>query len=104
MRILKVVFKVMGGMLMVLFLVKLFMININFLLVIVGVFFFYVVFVVIFLVRNLKNMLFVYFCWKKDKVRIVFEKFFEVSLFIFFMYIILMRSLKLRVVGFDVDL
>lgn len=84
-RTLKAVLKVIGGMLMVLFLAKPFMININLLSVTAGVPSFYAVFAVIPLVRNLKNTLSAHFCRKKDKARIASEKFSEVSLFTFSM-------------------
>ncbi|CAN7006830.1 unnamed protein product [Brassica rapa subsp. trilocularis] len=77
-RTLKAVLKVMGGMLMVLFLAKPFMININLLSVTAGVPSFYAVFAVIPLVRNLKNTLSAHFCRKKDKARIASEKFSEI--------------------------
>ncbi|CAN6813956.1 unnamed protein product [Brassica oleracea] len=77
-RTLKAVLKVIGGMLMVLFLAKPFMININLLSVTAGVPSFYAVFAVIPLVRNLKNTLSAHFCRKKDKARIASEKFSEI--------------------------
>ncbi|KAF8045213.1 hypothetical protein N665_5395s0002 [Sinapis alba] len=77
-RTLKAVLKVIGGMLMVLFLAKPFMININLLSVTAGVPSFYSVFAVIPLVRNLKNTLSAHFCRKKDKARIASEKFSEI--------------------------
>lgn len=78
-RTLRAVTKVVGGMLMVLFLAKPFMININLLSVTAGVPSFYSIFAVIPLVRNLKNTLSAHFCRKKDKARIASEQFSEVS-------------------------
>lgn len=78
-RTLKAVLKVIGGMLMVLFLAKPFMMNINSLSAAAGVPSFYSIFVVIPLVRNLKNTLSAHFCRKKDKARIASEKFSEVN-------------------------
>ncbi|CAH2059495.1 unnamed protein product [Thlaspi arvense] len=78
MRTLRAVTKVVGGMLMVLFLAKPFMINIGLLSVSAGVPSFYSVFAVIPLVRNLKNTLSAHFCRKKDKARIASEKFSEI--------------------------
>ncbi|KAJ4907123.1 Calcium-binding EF-hand family protein [Raphanus sativus] len=77
-RTLRAVIKVVGGMLMVLFLAKPFMININLLSVTAGVPSFYSIFAVIPLVRNLKNTLSAHFCRKKDKARIASEKFSEI--------------------------
>ncbi|KFK23894.1 hypothetical protein AALP_AAs69390U000200 [Arabis alpina] len=78
MRILRAVTKVMGGMLIVVFLARPFMMNIGFLSVSSGVPSFYSVFVVIPLVRNLKNTLSAHFCRKKDKARIASDKFSEI--------------------------
>lgn len=80
MRTLRAVIKVIGGMLIVVFLAKPFMMNIGLLSVSSGVPSFYAVFVVIPLVRNLKNTLSAHFCRKKDKARIASDKFSEVSL------------------------
>lgn len=80
-RTLRAVIKVVGGMMIVLFLAKPFMMNIGLLSVSAGVPSFYSVFAVIPLVRNLKNTLSAHFCRKKDKARIASEKFSEVSLF-----------------------
>ncbi|KAG2332728.1 hypothetical protein Bca4012_017657 [Brassica carinata] len=77
-RTLSAVLKVIGGMLMVLFLAKPFMMNINLLSVTAGVPSFYSVFAVIPLIRNLKNTLSAHFCRKKDKARIASEKFSEI--------------------------
>nr|AAB67620.1 unknown protein [Arabidopsis thaliana] len=80
MSTLRAVTKVIGGMLIVVFLAKPFMVNIGLLSVSAGVPSFYSVFAVIPLVRNLKNTLSAHFCRKKDKARIASEKFSEVSL------------------------
>ncbi|CAN8316068.1 unnamed protein product [Cochlearia groenlandica] len=78
MRTLRAVLKVVGGMVIVLFLAKPFMMNIGLLSVSAGVPSFYSVFAVIPLVRNLKNTLSAHFCRKKDKARIASEKFSEI--------------------------
>lgn len=99
MRTLRAVIKVVGGMLIVVFLAKPFMVNIGLLSVSAGVPSFYSVFAVIPLVRNLKNTLSAHFCRKKDKARIASEKFSEVSLLsyhTFFTTIHLMKNSKLK--------
>ncbi|XP_020885666.1 sodium/calcium exchanger NCL isoform X2 [Arabidopsis lyrata subsp. lyrata] len=78
MRTLRAVTKVIGGMLIVVFLAKPFMVNIGLLSVSAGVPSFYSVFAVIPLVRNLKNTLSAHFCRKKDKARIASEMFSEI--------------------------
>jgi hypothetical protein len=78
MSTLRAVTKVIGGMLIVVFLAKPFMVNIGLLSVSAGVPSFYSVFAVIPLVRNLKNTLSAHFCRKKDKARIASEKFSEI--------------------------
>uniref|UniRef100_A0A1J3HYI9 Putative calcium-binding protein CML34 n=1 Tax=Noccaea caerulescens TaxID=107243 RepID=A0A1J3HYI9_NOCCA len=77
-RTLRAVIKVVGGMMIVIFLAKPFMMNIGLLSVSAGVPSFYSVFAVIPLVRNLKNTLSAHFCRKKDKARIASEKFSEI--------------------------
>ncbi|KAL1219238.1 Sodium/calcium exchanger NCL [Cardamine amara subsp. amara] len=78
MRTFRAVTKVIGGMLIVVFLAKPFMVNIGLLSISAGVPSFYSVFAVIPLVRNLKNTLSAHFCRKKDKAKIASEKFSEI--------------------------
>ncbi|VVA90967.1 unnamed protein product [Arabis nemorensis] len=78
MRTLRAMIKVIGGMLIVIFLAQPFMMNIGLLSVSSGVPSFYTVFVVIPLVRNLKNTLSAHFCRKKDKAKIASDKFSEI--------------------------
>lgn len=71
--------KVIVGILIVLFLAKPFMMNIELLSVSAGVPSFYIVFVIIPLARNLKNTLSARFCHPKDKEKISIHTFSEVS-------------------------
>ncbi|XP_019094907.1 PREDICTED: uncharacterized protein LOC104757228 [Camelina sativa] len=77
-RTLKASTEVIVGIMIVMFLARPFMMNIEILSVSAGVPSFYVVFAVIPLVRNLKNALSAHFCRKKDKARITSDTFSEI--------------------------
>jgi len=78
-RTLRASLEVILGMLVVIYLARPFMMNIQLLSESAGVPSFYVVFVVIPLARNLKNTLSAHFCRKKDKAKITSDTFSEVS-------------------------